>query len=256
MRFLLLIAGLILFTISCKTTKKAGEPEQEAVSTELLNENLSPDDLVFTLKKGGCYGTCPVYTLRIYNNKYAEFTGKKDTDKLGIHGKMISSATYKAVKKQFDESNFFEFQDVYESNIPDLPSATLAYQKDGKKKKVIGKRERPEALHKIQFTMEKIAEAKEGWQLVKSVEEMIADRPKIDKSKIVVKIAKGSEMARWFSKMRQEHGMQLLESLSANNDTWLIKFNPKEYEPEKFLELLRMDPVVGSAEFYQGKRGK
>jgi len=249
MRLLLLFTGLILFTLACKTAEKA---EAEPESTVLLNENLDPEDIVFALKKGGCYGKCPVYTLRIYNNKYAEYTGKKDTDKLGIHGMMITSATYKALQKQFDEAEFFGFEDIYPSDIADLPSATITYQKDGLKKSVKGKRERPEALHKLQFGLEKIADAK-GWQLVKSTEQMIAERPRIDKSKIVVKIAKGSEMARWFTKMRQEYGMQLLESLTPNNDTWLVQINPKDHNPDKFLELLRIDPVVGSAEYYQSK---
>ena len=74
---------------------------------------------------------------------------------------------------------------------------------------------------------------------------------KIDHAKVVVEINYGNRLAKWFSDMRKDHGVQILESLSGDNQNWLISYNTKEYTPERFMEILEADPMVKSASFYE-----
>ena len=246
LRLSLLIA--LIATLGCKTQK---EVLRDTVMEEKpLDSDVSPDDMVFSLAKGACYGSCPIYTLRIYNNLYAEFTGTKNTNKLGVHGKMLSQNEIDLLVKKFDEASFFSFEEFYPSDIPDLPSATLSYRKGELKKSVKGKSERPEILHKLQFELERIAESREGWTLIKSIDDIQGD-VKIDHAKVVVEINYGNRLAKWFSDMRKDHGVQILESLSGDNQNWLISYNTKEYTPERFMEILEADPMVKSASFYE-----
>ena len=250
MRIAIIMILGILLAYGCKTTKETQEVVEEKVA---LDDNVTPDDIVFSLKKGGCYGSCPVYTLRIYNNQYTEFIGKQNTDKLGVFAKMIRKSEYDALVKKFDEAEFFAFDEVYESNIADLPLSTISYTKGELKKTIVGKMERPEVIHKLQFELENIAENKYGWEKLRNSVTEDPNDPKFDHAKVIVEIAVANALARWFTKMRKEHGVQILKSLSGNNDTWLISYNTKEYTPEKFMEILNNDPIVKSARFEEIK---
>lgn len=243
MRIILLLLLLGLLIISCKPTK-------ETVQNPLdLQKQIGPDDIVFMLKKGGCYGTCPVYTFRIYNNRYAEFIGKQHTHLVGTWSKVISKDKYKSLKSAFDEANFLELEDNYKSNIPDLPLIKLSYHDKSNKKTVAGKRERPEKVHKLQFLLEDIAEAKEGWIEIEEAATPVSKDPVIDKTKIVLKIAKGNQLSKWFNEMKTTYGMQIISSMSNDNDVWLVGYNHKEHKAEEILAKLNDDPVVASAKF-------
>lgn len=248
MRIVVILVLVLILAYGCKTAKEASSQDDKALA---LDNKVTPDDIVFTLKKGGCYGSCPVYTMRIYNNMYTEFIGKSHTNKIGTHAKMLTKSEYEDLTNKFDSADFFSFDEVYESEIADLPSATITYQKGQLRKSVSGKMERPEAVHKLQFAMEAIAESATGWQLLRNSVTEDPEDPKFDQAKVIVEIARANELARWFTTMRKEYGVQILKSLTGNNDTWLISYDTKEYTPEKFMEILNNDPVVKSAKFEQ-----
>jgi len=233
---------VLLVLVSCKTTKDATK------TVDLNNVSTSKDAIVFSLMKGACFGTCPVYTLKIYNNRYVEYIGKENTERLGTYGKMLDKSSYKSLVGAFDEADFYSFQNVYESNIADLPQIIISYTKDGMTKTVAGKRERPEALHKLQFQLEKIVESNDGWELISHAKGPEKEE-KIDKSKIIVDIAKGSQLSRWFSTLKDKFGVQILQKLSDNSDSWLIGINPKLHNPDDVLLYLNSDPVVKAARF-------
>jgi hypothetical protein len=247
-RIVVLLTLVAILASSCKSTKETKTDKTVAVA---LDNNVTPDDIVFTLKKGACFGSCPEYTLRIYNNLYTEFIGKNNTNKIGTYAKMIGQSEYDDLVKKFEKADFFSFDETYESNISDLPSSTISYKKEELKKSVTGKMERPEAVHKLQFALESIAESANGWQQLRNSITEDPEDPKFDRARIVVEIAKANELARWFTKMRKEYGVQILKSLSGNNDTWLISYDTKEYTPERIMQILESDPVVKSAKFEQ-----
>lgn len=225
----------LAFFISCKSTKPVSE--------------LTEDDIQITLRKGGCFGSCPVYSFNVYDGGYCTFIGEMNTEKIGTYSKQIEKEVYKELINSFEDADFHNFDDMYESNIPDLPLITMSYNNGKSVKTIKGKRERPTILHRLQFKLEKIAESDKSWTLIseKTVDEN--QGPKYNKAHIVLNLRHGSQLASWFNKMRKEHGVRILKKLSNDEDSWLISYNLSKYSPEEMLELLRNDPNVESAEF-------
>ncbi|MGA0257669.1 MAG: DUF6438 domain-containing protein, partial [Saprospiraceae bacterium] len=62
MRILVFISSL--FIIACSSSKDISE--------------LGPEDVLISMEKEACFGSCPVYTFKIYTGGYCTFEGKQD----------------------------------------------------------------------------------------------------------------------------------------------------------------------------------
>ena len=101
----------------------------------------------------------------------------------------------------------------------------------------------------MQFQLEKIAESKEGWTQVEQAVTPIAKDPVVDRTQIVITIAKGNQLSKWFNDMREKFDMQIVSRMSDNNDVWLVSYDYKENNPETVLAYLNADPVIASAKY-------
>ena len=145
-----ILAAIFLFSLACNTT-------QEIPDLSQLKKEIQMD-------KNPCFGTCPHYTLIIYENGIASFEGKKDVDKLGLHTKKLSSKVYEGILRAFDNSNFFELEDNYPSDLPDAPKTAITYHKNGNSKTVTGDFTRPQIVLSLDKMLSQIAES-DGWTL-------------------------------------------------------------------------------------------
>lgn len=144
-------AAFLAFFFSCNTTQE-------------IPSDLSTLKKEISMDKNPCFGTCPYYTLTIYENGIASFDGKKDVDKLGLHVKKLTAKEYEGVHRAFESSNFFELKDNYPSDLADLPKTVITYQKDGKSKSVTGDIARPSIVLGLDKILTQIAES-DGWTL-------------------------------------------------------------------------------------------
>jgi len=235
MRSLIILCAFMSF-FSCKSTKNAIESKDGQVEIRL--------------KKGGCFGKCPVYTFNIYKGGLCEFLGKKNTSKIGKHTLQLSKDRYKKIKAAFEESDYDKFQDFYESDIPDLPTIVISYLVKGEMKTITGKRERPEKIHKLQFLLEQISENDKGWTYVGPTQEAAAEKPKeYIKSEIILQVKDAGQLSRWFDDMRKNHSVRIIKPLSVENNTWLISYDKNKYQPDEILSMLRKNENVVSAEY-------
>ncbi|NNL91640.1 MAG: hypothetical protein HKO66_05380 [Saprospiraceae bacterium] len=231
----LLQALILIVFISCSTTK-------------IDPSKLTEEDVEISMNKGVCFDKCPVYTFKMYPTGYCEFYGELNTPKLGKHALQLSKDKYKEVKKAFENSNFFEFQDYYESKIQDLASVSLTYRKKEQVKTVTGKRERPTELHRLQKILEEIAESKNGWSIIDGT---IVEKPVIeyDKSQIEIQFTGGNQITRWFNNARKAYGVRILKRLDDKTDKWLISYDAKKITPEEMIAILNADESIKSASF-------
>lgn len=236
----LLFAILLCSIVSCKSKQAVTTPEQL--------KKMDKNEAVMSLHKSACFGSCPVYSFYIYKNGETKFEGLKNTKKIGIYAKQLDRETYNSLVDAFDEADFFGLQDMYESRIADLPSVKMSYMKDDSIKYVTGKRERPERVHKLQYKLEQIAESDEGWTLIEGTPP-VDNTPKLIKSEIIIVTKGGPQLAKWFDKMRVNHGVRIKKRLSASSDKWLISYDPKKQTPEEMLNILQTDEFVNSAEY-------
>ena len=231
--------------ISCGSKKEIANTEKPE---EAESPVISIEDPIIVMSKGACFGTCPVYTISISDTGEMLFEGKRNTKKLGKYSKKLDLVSLKNLLGKFEEYKFMELDDFYESKISDTPSISISYTNSDTTKTVIGKSERPQRVHRIQKEIELIAESNDGWTLVEASKNAIPE-DKLIKSQIIIETKGGPRLAKWFDKMRVDHGIRIVKRLSAANDTWLISYDTKDYSPEAMLDILRKNDFIVSAEF-------
>ena len=74
---------IVCFLTNCKSSKEV--------------KTFNSKDIIFSLSKGVCFGTCPVFELKIYNGGYTTLLGEQNTEKLGLYEKVLSPNEYKNI---------------------------------------------------------------------------------------------------------------------------------------------------------------
>ncbi|MDA8692413.1 DUF6438 domain-containing protein [Saprospiraceae bacterium] len=240
-----MLLATLMTIISCGSKKELTTPEVTE-TVEASKEMIEGPMIV--LSKGGCFGSCPVYTFSITESGDMTFEGIRDTKKLGTFSKQLDLATLQSLVSSFKEYKFMELDDFYESRVLDAPSITISYTNNDATKTVVGKSERPERVHRIQKQLEEIAEDNYGWTLIEAPKDTI-NEDELIKSEIIITTKGGPSLSKWFDQMRVDHGIRIVKRLSAANNTWLISYNTNNYAPEEMLDLLRKNDFIRSAEF-------
>lgn len=237
----LVIIFLSIFTIASCSTKKS-------------IAKLTEKDVQFYLRKGACFGKCPVYELKIYKTGYCKLFAEQNYDKLGTLEKFLSKEELSALNSEFVKSNFKQFEREYKSRIPDYPMAVVGYRTNSKDSlyTIKGKLERPQVVKDLQVLLEQIA-AENDWNLLKALEEsdvaIEESEPVINKNEIIIEPEKGVHLAKWFQEIRDQYGVRIIKRISPNLNYWLIGYNKNKITGEEFLKVLNADPSIKTAEF-------
>lgn len=224
------------FIVGCKSAKKM--------------DNFTDKDLRFSMSKGVCFGTCPVYELKIYHGGYATFVGKQNTDRIGMFDKELSKKDYKKVVKIFEKMDFDSYPSQFKTRIPDLPTIQIGYHNGEQFRIVTGKEDRPEDLMQAQFLLEKIVDNHQ-WNFVKSLEELNKNtkpEPSFIYNEIIIEPKKGLLLPRWL-KSKNEYGVRLVKKIAPALNYYLIEFDTQKINPNKFIDMLYKDKDIKSAEF-------
>lgn len=108
-----------------------------------LEKGKVPSDLLITLERTPCFGTCPDYTLTINAKGAVNFKGGRFTKVKGSAIGKLTSAQIKNLIKKFDSSMFVSLKDNYNepsvcgTMITDLPWEKLSIAASGRTKKVV-----------------------------------------------------------------------------------------------------------------------
>jgi hypothetical protein len=94
-----------------------------------------PQDVVASLERTGCEGTCPIYKMTIHADGRVEWLGEAGVTGLGLHTGHATPEELKAVRRAFDDAHFFSLRDRYECAI-DFPHTILSYRQGGRFKRV------------------------------------------------------------------------------------------------------------------------
>ena len=81
--------------------------------------------VIISLNKTACFGTCPVYKIKIYNNQSAIFEGVKFVEKEGSYNFKISKKEINTILKKAKKINFQKMEDEYTELITDLPTTYI-----------------------------------------------------------------------------------------------------------------------------------
>ena len=94
-------------------------------------------DVVITLERTACFGTCPVYSLTIQGNGTVIYEGK---DFVEVKGKAEITITQDQIDElisEFEKVDYFSLKDSYmERTITDAPTVSTSISINGKTKTV------------------------------------------------------------------------------------------------------------------------
>lgn len=115
----------------------------DLVPPERLPENhvaapvIRPDSkITITLERGGCYGTCPIYTVAISPERIV-FEGKQFVTAPGKHTDAVNADDVRTLAKKFVAADFYSMQEEYMAGVTDNPTYVLSITIDGHTKKVV-----------------------------------------------------------------------------------------------------------------------
>jgi len=156
MKTILIFLTASLLALSCNTKKNtttennSDKPSEEEVS--YVFKNVSPNDSLFaSIYRGACFGRCPVYELKIYNNGLVVLKGKNFVDKIGEYVMELSPNEMMTFVSKAKEIKYFELDDSYDNkNVTDLPGTSTTIVIDGKRKKVYSRIGAPKELKEFE----------------------------------------------------------------------------------------------------------
>lgn len=217
---------------------------------------LMSDNLEFTLRKGGCFGSCPVYEMRIDNMGKVHYDGIRFTDKAGKHIMQLTKDDLKALTAAFEAADIQKFKDDYRSNIPDLPLITISYTNGQKSKTIKGKTERPQEVHDLQALLSEIAD-RDGYILVEEPKEEVVEEEDQEDDKednvidgeFIVKFKKdnGFRIPKWLKNYSQ-YQLHVKNPLDAERTTWVVQHNKAIISSDEMLAILKADDALESVE--------
>jgi len=126
----LVVIGLIVIYSSTQSTVDI--PDNE-ISTQ-PPKDLS--DVVITLNRTVCYGTCPEYSIMIYGNGTVIYDGRIFVKMVGIQVYQIPVESVEELVNEFYKINYFFLPDRFEPRITDHPWVITSIKTESVFKKI------------------------------------------------------------------------------------------------------------------------
>ena len=156
--FVLLMAGCAPPNLSPAPTPDNALPVTDA----------PPSDMLITLERTPCYGTCPVYTLSVDATGRVEYDGR---DFVAVEGEQIGQISPEQVAlllETFTEAGYFDMKDSYKDwMVSDMPTVITSITLNGKTKRIehyYGDMHAPEALTKLETKIDEITDSAQWTQ--------------------------------------------------------------------------------------------
>lgn len=238
MRYTFIIL-LALIVSSCKTTKDISQ--------------MTEDDVKIEMTRGACYGKCPIYTIKVYEGGYTTLDASRFTKQVGKFSKKLSKKEYKNLVTAFDNANMYQYKEMYDNGIADMPLISIIYKGEEGKKIVRGKDDRPAELLKLQSLIENLYN-EDDWILVAAPEVMekapvnVHTPPRVLKDQIIIKPKPGKRLPT-FIKDLEQYGVRLITRFSEEQNLWLITYSTSEIEAERMLQIVIDHPAIEMAQF-------
>jgi hypothetical protein len=144
-------------TIDAARLEALDAEKHQSPAPQATSDTLPALSIVLIFKRTGCFGKCPVFEVRIYDNRRATYHGMMHTARLGWHETEVSEAWIAELKAAAAKIAFFNLEDFYPAGstlIPDLPSTFTTISMDGYEKTVHNNFDAPQALIELENWLE------------------------------------------------------------------------------------------------------
>ena len=116
-----------------------------------------------SMKRTACHGTCPQYTISIYETGLIKYEGKLFVEKIGCFYGSISKVMINDIKSNLDSIRFFSFNNEYNAPMTDVPSVILEVNISSKNHKVVDRFNGPKELKLFEKFIDNIEESVSKW---------------------------------------------------------------------------------------------
>jgi len=128
-------------------------------------------DVVITLERTACHGTCPVYKLNIEGNGTVTYEGQDFVQVKGKQTASLSPAQIQDLFSAFEETKFFTLTDYTHEDTTDSPTVITSITLNGKTKTVhhyYGDNSAPQELFDLESKIDEITNSKQWTDSVTS----------------------------------------------------------------------------------------
>lgn len=137
-RYAFLFAAVLLF--ACGTAKNGNQADgkdKDNAHPSLFEDLAEGDSLFASIKKGYCFGKCPVYEMHIYNTGFIMYQGTANVELLGTHTGWATKEQLQVLLDKASEIGYFQMADEYDNpGVTDLPETTTSLVMNGARKTV------------------------------------------------------------------------------------------------------------------------
>ena len=122
-----------------------------------------PDsEVVITIERGACFGSCPIYSAQIYADGTVIYRGVDFVKIKGNRRHRIPKDRVNELIKAFEQINYFSLKERYDTDengrsVTDMPTTTTSISWNGKYKKVIDYYYSPKELVTLEDLIDKLA---------------------------------------------------------------------------------------------------
>ena len=97
----------------------------------------SNTDLTYLrMYRSSCFGTCPSYSVEVYDNGLVRYTGRLFVPDSGVYEKNIGAAKAQQLFSKFKEYRIDTLASNYDMQVADLPGVNYTFNYGGKTKEV------------------------------------------------------------------------------------------------------------------------
>lgn len=137
----------IALVAACKTKQETAQDSAAPTPSEVqtpsktvsLGGSARGDSLFLSLERTPCFGPCKAYRLNIYRSGYATYEGRANVEREGMHEARIGSDTLDTILQEAERIGFYALDDVYDSEVTDLPSLNIGLRSSAGTKNVKGR---------------------------------------------------------------------------------------------------------------------
>jgi hypothetical protein len=149
----ILLLGLLISGCAPSVETPAANPTENLFS-----------DLVITMERTACHGTCPIYKLAISGDGTVSYEGQDFVQVKGEQTASLSPAQIQDLVTAFEQANFFKFTDYTHEDTTDSPSVITSITRNGKTKTVnhyYGDNSAPQELFDLESKIDEITNSKQ-----------------------------------------------------------------------------------------------
>lgn len=154
----LLFIGMFTACAQSKKTTKSHSTKKAITSTKSAVNITS-----LTMRRSGCYGKCPEYSITINSNGMAKYTGGRNAELQGVFEKNIGAENAQKLLQECANDRIDTCADMYKVRFVDLPGLHFTFTINGKEKRVMNAHAGPSYFITISEEVDRLGMPDGSW---------------------------------------------------------------------------------------------